>query len=554
MARDSLAQLVFRCVSVMGAACALVGLTGCGTLPSSALRAIPAVSPLGDDSSVIGPQQTVRRPPNATVRGQDPGPTPNAAMPGSHSNHWRYPMAVSGGPVSGSSAPVASGRQAAFAQPSGAQPTPYQTVQYQPGAPTLQQSPQYFAAPGTAPPGSYAAPPKAYYQQPGPGAPAGVFPEFTPGPNYLPPVGGDLVEPGIPIPLDVYVEEERTGKFMFGAAVNSDLGVTGQIVVDERNFDIFRPPTSFDDILNGTAWRGRGQGFRLEAMPGSAVQRYTVQFTEPYLLDTDVSMNASAFYLDRRYQDWDEHRQGGRLAFGYRLTPDLSISSAIRAEEVEIEDPRVLTVPELNEVLGKNDLYSGRVTLTHDTRDIPFATTEGHFFQASYEQTFGDFDYPRGEIDYKRYFLVTERPDGSGRHTLSYSFNLGFSGSQTPIFENFFAGGYATMRGFDFRGASPVKNGVAVGGEFQFLGSVEYLFPLTADDMIKGVVFVDYGTVEENIEIQPENYRVAPGFGVRIAVPALGPAPLAFDLAFPVAKADFDDVENFSFFFGFGRN
>ena len=77
--------------------------------------------------------------------------------------------------------------------------------------------------------------------------------------------------------------------------------------------------------------------------------------------------------------------------------------------------------------------------------------------------------------------------------------------------------------------------------------------PLTADDMIKAVGFVDFGTVERDIEINWDNFRVAPGFGFRIAVPALGPAPLAFDFAFPVAQADTDNEQVFSFFFGFGR-
>ena len=137
---------------------------------------------------------------------------------------------------------------------------------------------------------------------------------------------------------------------------------------------------------------------------------------------------------------------------------------------------------------------------------------------------------------------------------MGYAFKGGFSGSQTPIFERYFAGGFSTMRGFDFRGASPVgAANVTIGGDFRFLGSVEYIFPLTADDMMRGVIFCDYGTVEQNIEIKSDNYRVAPGAGLRISVPALGPAPLALDFAFPLAKAATDNTQIFSFFFGFGR-
>ena len=77
-----------------------------------------------------------------------------------------------------------------------------------------------------------------------------------------------------------------------------------------------------------------------------------------------------------------------------------------------------------------------------------------------------------------------------------------------------------------------------VGGQFQWLNSAEYFFPLTADDMIRGTVFCDFGTVEREVALHGEQFRVAPGFGFRINVPALGPAPLAFDFAFPVAMAD----------------
>ena len=86
-----------------------------------------------------------------------------------------------------------------------------------------------------------------------------------------------------------------------------------------------------------------------------------------------------------------------------------------------------------------------------------------------------------------------------------------------------------------------------------WVNTVEYLFPLTADDMIHGVAFCDFGTVEENVALHGDNFRVAPGFGLRITVPAMGPAPIALDFAFPVAKADTDDTQVFSFNIGLQR-
>jgi outer membrane protein insertion porin family len=349
------------------------------------------------------------------------------------------------------------------------------------------------------------------------------------------------------------VQETHTGQFMFGVGVNSEAGLTGQIVISERNFDILRPPTSFEDIANGTAWRGGGQGFRIEALPGTSVQRYMISLSEPYLFGTDVSLNLSGFYYDRIYFDWDEQRYGGRIGLGYRLTPDLSMAATLRAEHVTILDPRVPGVPELDQAVGEHDLFSARFSLTHDKRDRFFAPTQGHMLELSYEQVFGSFDYSRGDVDFRKYYLVRERPDGSGRHTLALGARFGVTGSDTPIFENYFAGGYSTLRGFNFRGASPKENTVIVGGEYRFLGSAEYMMPLTADDMLRAVAFCDFGTVERELEWNEDNFRVAPGFGLRIFVPAMGPAPIALDFAFPVMYADTDDKQIFSFFVGFGR-
>ena len=76
--------------------------------------------------------------------------------------------------------------------------------------------------------------------------------------------------------LLVKVQETRTGSFMIGAGVTSDLGVVGSIVLNERNFDITRVPTTVDDLFSGYAFKGGGQEFRLEAAPGTQVQRYVV--------------------------------------------------------------------------------------------------------------------------------------------------------------------------------------------------------------------------------------------------------------------------------------
>jgi outer membrane protein insertion porin family len=156
-------------------------------------------------------------------------------------------------------------------------------------------------------------------------------------------------------------------------------------------------------------------------------------------------------------------------------------------------------------------------------------------------------------LEASQYFLLRERADGTGRHTLALITMLGFTGSDTPVFENFFAGGYGTLRGFFFRGASPVQMGTIVGGRFQWINTVEYMFPIKADDAIKGVVFCDFGTVEPVTQIKWSDYRVAPGLGLRLAIPMMGPAPIALDFAVPVNRAPTDREQIFNFSVGLAR-
>ena len=363
--------------------------------------------------------------------------------------------------------------------------------------------------------------------------------------------------------LDVAIAQTNTGRINIGGAFNSDNGIVGQFIIDEKDFDITRFPRNFQDIWDGNAWRGGGQAFRLEIVPGQDLQRYLVSFTEPYFLGTDYSFSASGYLFDRRFFDWDENRLGGRFSVGRRLTPDLEVNAAVRLESVTIDNPRLVdpnddtlsTSDSLNAVLNNQNLFLGNIGLVRDTRDHPFLPTKGSYFSAMFSQAFGDFDYTRVDAEYRRYRLIYERPDRSGRHTISYGTRLGFTADDVPVFEHYFAGGFSTFRGFDFRGIGPVEGatdddqGIRIGGEFQWLNTVEYSFPLTADDMVRGVLFADFGTVETDVSL--DNFRVAPGFGFRVNVPALGlGAPLAFDFAFPVASEDTDDEKVFTFNLG----
>ncbi len=139
----------------------------------------------------------------------------------------------------------------------------------------------------------------------------------------------------------VKVKETMTGSLMFGASINSDAGLVGSIVLNERNFDILRPPESLDDIWEGRAFRGGGQEFRIEAVPGTEVQRVRASWREPYLFDMPYSLSTSVYYFQRTYNEDLETRIGFNVAVAHQLNRYWSVTLGVRVEDVNIGDVAV---------------------------------------------------------------------------------------------------------------------------------------------------------------------------------------------------------------------
>jgi len=350
------------------------------------------------------------------------------------------------------------------------------------------------------------------------------------------------------VDIETSATEGRTGRLMFGAGVNSDNGIVGSFVWEENNFDLFNPPASFSDIVNGQAFRGRGQRFRLEAAPGDIVSRYAVNWVDQYFMNTDNSLSVSGFIYNRFFDDWEEERAGGRVGVGRQISPTDSVSATLRLEEVVISNPRAPVPGQLAAVVGSNFLATVRLAATNDTRDAAIMPADGHYLEGGVEQAFGDFTYSRIDLEGRKFFTLFRRPDDSGKQVLTLSTNLGFATNDTPVFERYYAGGFQSFRGFAFRGVSPQVGVVDIGGTFQALGTVEYRVPVTADDMVHFVTFADIGTVDNRVSF--DRFRATVGVGLRVTIPAMGQVPLAFDFGFPVASEAFDDERIFSFYVG----
>lgn len=340
--------------------------------------------------------------------------------------------------------------------------------------------------------------------------------------------------------IRVRVRETRTGQFMLGGSFNTDAGITGNVTINERNFDILRWPTSLDDFRQGRAFRGAGQELRIEAAPGTQFQRYSITWREPYLLDTPFGLTTSGYFYQRSFAEYNEDRVGGRFTLDRRLDPIWRASLTTRVEGVNVKDVPIFAPPAITNDAGHHFLVGLRPGITRDTRDSYIYPTQGSVFDAGFEQVLGDYTFPVGTVEYTKFFSTKylAREDGSGRHVLGLRTQVSFAGSNAPVFERFYGGGIRSFRGFTFRGMGPFENGLAVGGTFAWLNTVEYQIPILANDKFHWAFFCDHGTVERNIGIH--NYRVAVGTGLRLNIPALGPLPLAIDLAVPLHRGPYD--------------
>ncbi len=355
----------------------------------------------------------------------------------------------------------------------------------------------------------------------------------------------------------VEVKERQTGSISFGAGISSDSGIVGAIELTQRNFDIADVPESWGEFFTGRSFRGAGQYFNLSLQPGNEFSRYSVSFRDPAFLETDYFLDLSAFYVERERDNYDETRGGGTVGIGQRFGDVWSASIRARGENVEVDSIASDAPRDVFDVQGTNLITSLGFAVTRNTTDSGLFPTKGSLTELSISRAGllgGAYEFTLAEASYRKFWTVDE--DFFGYKTVvTFRSEVGYifeDVDEVPLFERFYAGG-RTLRGFSFRGIGPLGllplpstalSDDHVGGTWLFIAGLEYNFPIY-QDTLRGVVFVDSGTVANDVSFG--EYRLAVGAGVRLKVPFLGQAPFALDFAVPIMKEEGDDTRIFSF-------
>ena len=351
----------------------------------------------------------------------------------------------------------------------------------------------------------------------------------------------------------VEVEETNTGSFDIGGAVSSDSGLIGRIALTQRNFDITDTPDSFGEFFAGRAFRGAGQTFQIELQPGNEVQSYSVSLSDPYIFETSYSGSGSIFFRKRDFDEFDETRAGFTLGVGRRFGTRWQGSVNFRYNDIEIGDLEPSRPTDFFAVTKPTQLFGLSASLSRTNLDSRLTPTRGSTTSMSIEQVAGDFTFT--PINLRHQIYVPLRDDYLGRSTvLSLSSRIGYipqGRDNTPTYERYFLGGQ-NFRGLDFRTVSPrgVRNDNGnpspdpIGGTWLFYLGAQITQPIY-EDILAGVLFIDTGTV--TFDPGFDDYRVTAGFGIRLRIPTLSPAPLAFDFGFPIVKQDTDENRVFTF-------
>ncbi len=354
----------------------------------------------------------------------------------------------------------------------------------------------------------------------------------------------------------IQVSETNTGSLSFGAAISSDSGVLGAIDLRQSNFDITDWPDTASEFFGQRAFRGAGQTYNLTLQPGAELSRYSINFREPRLLDSNISLSTGAFFFEREREDFDEQRLGANIGVGRRFGDVWSGNIEARVESIDLQNIEDDAPVDVFEVQGDNLLTAIGIAARRNTTDSFLFPTRGSRSEFGIERVGafgGDFNFTRVRAEFSKFWLIEE--DYLGRPSvLRFSAETGYilERDEAPLFERFYAGGHSSFRGFDFRGVGPrgIQNDTGmlgndpVGGDFMFLTTLEYSVPLY-QDFLRGVVFTDMGTVETDIGF--DDWRVSLGVGIRVKVPFLGQAPLALDFAEALISEDGDETRQISF-------
>ena len=328
---------------------------------------------------------------------------------------------------------------------------------------------------------------------------------------------------------------------------------------------------------------GTGNKVSLGLTRSDYQSNYNFSFVDPYWTVDGVSLGYNAFYratdydkLDVDVSSYSVDSLGGGVNVGYPISETSRLNFGLSAQQDKLKSGSY-TVEEIMEFIdkeGKNYTnFKASAGWSESTLNRGLMATRGHSQSLVLESTIPGSDLSFYRLDYSGQIFAPL----SSNYTLRFHTDLGYaesygSTSELPFYENYYAGGFNSVRGFKDSSLGPRstpnendpdQKPLPFGGNVLIQGGVELLFPMPFvkdQRSLRTVLFWDVGNVfdthcssaqksrnEAGCGIKYDNLASSVGVGLTW-VTALG--PLSFSLGAPIKKPDNADTQVFQFSLG----
>lgn len=393
--------------------------------------------------------------------------------------------------------------------------------------------------------------------------------------------------PNQPDQVDVNytVEEQPSGSSTIAAGYSQSGGVTFQLDLTQNNF--------------------MGTGNRVKAALSRSQTRdsYSLGYTDPYFTENGVSQGVSAYYRETKYDDrnvsnYVTDSYGATLNYSYPVDETKRVSAGLNIDNTSVRGGRQLGVANVQQLIDdggsfenfteefegrtgfKNDYTTYNLLLGWDysTLDQPVFPTKGMSHAVDATIGLGDVNYQKVIYRGNMYYPVYKDVIARGYTKLGY-------GNDLPFYENFYAGGYGSVRGYESSTLGPKSQSYIdainpeirnlkdeeVGGNALATFGAELILPVPFKgdwaDQVRPVLFAEGGQVfdttgrEDRTFVNPNtgeptdaplltqdnSLRFSAGAGVTWYTP-IGPISLSY--AVPIGDKEGDETEKVQFQIG----
>jgi outer membrane protein insertion porin family len=380
------------------------------------------------------------------------------------------------------------------------------------------------------------------------------------------------------VDVEVNVTETTSGSFTFGLGYSQVSGLITSASVVQNNF------------------LGTGNRVGVTVQNNNYSRRLDLSYLDPYFTDDGVSLGYNLVYRELDQRDFNVANytsDNGQLqaVFGVPLTETDTIGVSLGVDYNTITTiPGFTPQPLVDyiDALNERTFHAWRTELSwaRDSRNAYFNPTRGTFQRVSAEITLpgSTVEYYKLYYQFARYWPLnrhlimltaaeigygdsyenavsrdiceTADPDVQANCTPdSETYLRTVTANGLPFFENFYAGGVRSIRGFEDNTLGPTSVASLssfrqpLGGSLKTTGTVEMIFPTLFDtDQTRVSAFLDFGNVfADTSSFDVGEFRASVGVALQWQAPV---GPIILNLSTPIKHGDDDQIERLQFSFG----